>query len=69
MRKMPETTSKWSTPVSQLKGDWVVTEKAHGANFAFVCDCKPSPCVRAAKRTELLPDSGEVEFFGFQEVL
>ncbi|MFE7777068.1 RNA ligase family protein [Streptomyces sp. NPDC057445] len=41
--------------------NWVALEKVHGANFAVICDRSG---VRAAKRRELLGESGLDEFFG-----
>jgi Rnl2 family RNA ligase len=56
---MPESLTKLDLP-KQL---WVVTEKIHGANFAFIID---SNSVYYAKRTGLL--NWEDDFFGFQLV-
>ncbi|KAH3744009.1 RNA ligase [Pelomyxa schiedti] len=60
--KMSETTSGWLS-VAKLKGAWVVTEKAHGANFCFVCS---TAGVKVAKRSSFLKTNED--FFGFQEV-
>jgi Rnl2 family RNA ligase len=57
--KMPESLTKLDLP-KQL---WVVTEKIHGANFAFIID---SNSVYYAKRTGLL--NWDDDFFGFQLV-
>lgn len=46
------------------KSKWVVTEKAHGANFSFVYEEK---ILRFAKRKEYL--SWQDDFFGFQAVV
>ncbi|GAJ06182.1 unnamed protein product, partial [marine sediment metagenome] len=44
-------------------GDWVVTEKIHGANFSFWYDGKK---LRMAKRTAWIAD--DASFFGIQNL-
>ena len=46
------------------KGQWVVTEKIHGANFSFAYENQK---LRFAKRKEYL--GWHDDFFGFQEVV
>ena len=48
-----------------LEEEWVVTEKAHGANFSFVID---GDDVRVAKRTSLLSDEEMPEFYNASTV-
>ncbi|MER7753147.1 RNA ligase family protein [Kitasatospora sp. NPDC097643] len=47
-------------------GEWVATEKVHGAHFAAVCDA--AGAVRPAKRRELLDGDGLDGFFGVSRI-
>jgi len=44
-------------------GQWVITEKIHGANFTFITDGKEIKC---AKRSAILPDTNP--FYGWKDV-
>ncbi|MFF7951762.1 RNA ligase family protein [Streptomyces griseorubiginosus] len=46
-------------------GEWVATEKVHGAHFAVVCD---GTGVHPAKRRELLGDDALDSFFGVSRI-
>jgi Rnl2 family RNA ligase len=46
-------------------GEWIATEKVHGAHFAVVCDAAG---VRPAKRRELLADDALEGFFGASRI-
>jgi hypothetical protein len=52
------------TTKEQSIGQWVVTEKVHGANFCFIYDVT-SGLVRPAKRSSLL--SNDDSFFGYRQ--
>ena len=66
--KMPKTLKKLGLSVNDFmaleKLDWVVTEKAHGANFSFIYENKQ---LKFAKRKALL--TWKDDFFGFQTVV
>lgn len=66
--KIPETTRRWRADEGEMRrvtrGDWVVTEKLHGANFCVVID---AASIRGAKRKALL-DEGE-DFFNHHRVI
>lgn len=66
--KMPKSLSHFHLSEKQMKeidkSKWVVTEKAHGANFSFVYEDKK---MRFAKRKEYL--DWQSDFFGFQLVV
>eukprot|EP00326_Haptolina_ericina_P019102 CAMPEP_0181203670 /NCGR_PEP_ID=MMETSP1096-20121128/19519_1 /TAXON_ID=156174 ORGANISM="Chrysochromulina ericina, Strain CCMP281" /NCGR_SAMPLE_ID=MMETSP1096 /ASSEMBLY_ACC=CAM_ASM_000453 /LENGTH=352 /DNA_ID=CAMNT_0023294305 /DNA_START=41 /DNA_END=1099 /DNA_ORIENTATION=- len=57
--KMAESSQGWQ---SVPKGEWVATEKVHGANFSIVADA--SGCVRFYKRSG--PVANSEDFFGFR---
>ncbi len=50
---------------AKLSGNWVATEKIHGANIALVCD---KDTVQAARRKQLLDDSEYGSFFGLATI-
>ena len=66
--KIPENTRRWGVDEDAMRratrGDWVVSEKIHGANFCAVVD---GAGIRGAKRKSLLAD-GE-DFFNHRRVL
>ena len=66
--KIPENTRRWGVDEAEMRratrGDWVVSEKIHGANFCAVVD---GAGIRGAKRKSLLAD-GE-DFFNHRRVL
>jgi len=66
--KIPENTRRWGVDEGEMRratrGDWVVTEKIHGANFCAVVD---GSTIRGAKRKSLL-EEGE-DFFNHRRVL
>ena len=45
------------------RGDWIVTEKIHGANFSLWVD---KDTIRMAKRSAFIPDDSE--FYGAQDI-
>eukprot|EP01091_Cochliopodium_minus_P007259 TRINITY_DN17165_c0_g1_i1.p1 TRINITY_DN17165_c0_g1~~TRINITY_DN17165_c0_g1_i1.p1 ORF type:complete len:376 (+),score=119.50 TRINITY_DN17165_c0_g1_i1:24-1130(+) len=47
-----------------LKGEWVATEKIHGANFSFVTD---GEIVECAKRTSMLKENS-TQFYNWEEI-